>query len=355
MLTAILGFVDLILWDSAPSDPRRADLEQVHYAATRAATITGQLLAFGRRQVLRPELIDLNAALRPLEPVLRHVLGEDKVLETEYARGLPPVLVDPGQIEQVILNLVLNARDALHAGGHVRIRTRSDLVPQGSASTLRGARFVGRAVVLSVEDDGRGMDEETRARAFEPFFTTKPVGQGTGLGLPTVLGIVQQSGAAIRLTTGPDQGTRFEIFFPEAAGEASVPAERATEHETAQRELVLVVEDEDLVRNVTCRYLVAAGYRCLEAADGVAALELYRRSPEPVAMVLTDLIMPRMGGRDLAEAIARTGSDVPVLYLTGYAQEEALRRGVVPPGGAILQKPFTPTELIARVRAMLDG
>jgi PAS domain S-box-containing protein len=348
MLTAILGFTDLMLRDPSIGGSHRGDLEHIHLAATRAAKITSQLLAFGRRQVLKPERLDLSAQVRELEPVLQHVLGADKVLEAHYDAWLPPVLIDPGQLEQVIVDVVLNARDALGPRGRVRIRTYAEQVSVATRASLRGARIVGRAAVLSIEDDGCGMDEQTRARAFEPFFTTKPVGEGTGLGLSTVLGIVQQSGGAVRLVA-LDRGTRVEIFFPEASG-----PERADDAEASRRPTVLLVEDEAMVRHVTARYLEAAGYRCVEAENGVDALERLRSSPERVDLVLTDLVMPEMGGRELAEAVARTGRVVPVIFLTGYSHDEAVQQGVAPPGLPIVQKPFAPDELIARVQAVLE-
>jgi two-component system, cell cycle sensor histidine kinase and response regulator CckA len=355
MMTAVLGFSALLL-DRLDGDERAADVRQIHRAAERAAGITRQLLAFGRRQLLRPRVLDLNHLVGGLEPMVRRVLGEDKVFAAELAPDLGRVRADPGQLEQVLLNLTLNARDAMPTGGTFTIRTRNVNVDQPDEHLSGGEELPrGRYVLVEVSDTGHGMDGATRARAFEPFFTTKPFGQGTGLGLATVFGIVRQSGGTVRVHSAPGEGTTFDIFLPEVAETepdadkaGAPPAERGSG-------TVLVVEDEELVREFTCRSLRARGYRCLEAGTGVEALDLVARGNEAIDAVVSDVVMPGMGGSAMAERLAKLRPEVPVLFISAYTGEEVIRRGLLAPGMPFLQKPFTPDVVAERLRELMDG
>jgi two-component system cell cycle sensor histidine kinase/response regulator CckA len=356
MMTAVLGFSELLINRLSPDDPRTVDVRQIRRAGTRAATITKQLLAFGRRQMLQPQVLGLNRLIGGVEHMLRRVLGEDKVFMTDLAPDLGRVRTDPGQMEQVLLNLALNARDAMPTGGTFTIRTRNVAIDRPAAGAPAEDELPpGRYVCLSVTDTGCGMDAATRARVFEPFFTTKPIGQGTGLGLATVFGIVRQSGGAIRLKSAPGEGTAFDILLPEVSESIApsdpqfpVPIERGSG-------TVLVVEDEELVCEFTCRFLEAYGYRCLPASNGAEGIEIVRQRGSEVDAVVTDVVMPVMGGRGLAERIAELHPAMPVLFMSAYAGDEVIRRGLMTPGTPFLQKPFTPEALGAKLRELLDG
>ena len=356
MMTAVLGFSDLLLRRLGPNDPSSGDLEQIRRAASRAATITSQLLAFSRRQMFRPEVLDLNRLVRGLEPMLRQVFGEDKVFTTELAEDLAPVRTDPGHMEQVLINLALNARDALSPGGRVAVRTWNEVVsPQARDRMSAEGRPPGHYAVFSVSDTGHGMDAATKARVFEPFFTTKPVGQGTGLGLATVFGIVRQSGGSIQVDTSPGQGTTFSIYLPAVPRTPEPSDARAPIRVGRGSETILVVEDEELVRDFACRYLEAQGYHCVEAANGKEALEIVQRRGKEIDAVVTDVVMPFMGGRELTERMDALRPGTPVLFISAYTGDEIVRRGLMEPGTPFLQKPFTPAGLATRLRALLDG
>ena len=354
MMTAALGFSDLLLNRLGPHDPISDDLRQIRRAASRAATVTRQLLAFSRRQILRPQLLDLNSLVRGLEPMLRQVLGEDKLFSADLTEDLSPVRADPGQMEQVLINLALNARDALTSGGSLTVRTSEVIVapPENDAGSDEGPP-PGSYVVLAVADTGHGMDAATRARVFEPFFTTKPVGQGTGLGLATVFGIVRQSGGVIRVESTPGQGTTFSIFLPAVSASGASPGSRSRETVERGSGTVLVVEDEDLLREFACRFLDAHGYRCLEARNGEEALEVVRLRGEEIDAIVADVVMPIMGGRELTERVAELQLDIPVLFISAYTGDDVTRRGLIEPGAPFLQKPFTPEGLARKLRDLL--
>ena len=356
MMTAALGFSDLLLDRLGPSHPISDDLRQIRRASGRAATITGQLLAFSRRQILQPQVLDLNALVRGLEPMLIRVLGEDKLFSADLTDGLSAVWADPGQMEQVLINLALNARDALTTGGSVTVRTSNVNVGPGESDPDGGERPPpGNYVVLAVTDTGHGMDAATRARVFEPFFTTKPVGQGTGLGLATVFGIVRQSGGSIRLESAPGEGTTVTIFLPAMATSGTAPDLRSRQPASRGSETVLVVEDEELVREFACRYLLAYGYQCLEARNGREALEIVRQRGEDIDVIITDVVMPIMGGRELSDRVAELHSDLPVLFISAYTGVDVTRRGLIEPGAPFLQKPFTPEALARKLRELLES
>jgi PAS domain S-box-containing protein len=350
MMTVVLGFSAMLL-DTLNDDPRAAEMRQIHRAATRAAAITGQLLAFSRRQQLRPEVLDLNEWLRGIGHMLHRVLGEDKIFELDLAEDLGHVRADRGQLDQVVLNLTLNARDAMPMGGTFTISTCNvSLSTRDAIAPPEDELPAGDYVRVSVSDTGHGMDAATRARIFEPFFTTKPVGQGSGLGLSTVFGIVRQSGGTVRLSSNPGQGTTFSIYLPQVPTEslpASVREVPRGEHGTGT---VLVVEDEVQVRDFTCRVLTAHGYQCIEAADGAEALDIVREHGDTIGALVTDVVMPRLGGGALAKEIAKLRPRLPVLFTSAYSGEEVIRRGLIPADAPFLQKPFTPEGLIAKLQ-----
>jgi two-component system, cell cycle sensor histidine kinase and response regulator CckA len=351
MMTVILGFSTLLL-DRHEDHPRAADLRQIHRAAERAAAITNQLLAFSRRQQLRPQVLDLNQLIRRAEHMLRRVIGEDKVFMLDLAEDLGRVRADPGQLEQVLLNLTLNARDAMPAGGSFTLSTRKMALPRPDEHRPQEDELPpGNYVLVDVIDTGHGMDAATRARVFEPFFTTKAVGQGTGLGLATVFGIVRQSGGTIRLRSTPGKGTIFSIYLPEVA---DAPTSGLNVRETARgvrgSGTVLVVEDEALVRDFACQVLTAHGYQCVEASNGAEALAVVRQRGESIDAVVTDVVMPGVGGGTLAKRLAELRPGLPVLFTSAHSADEVVRRGLIAQDAPFLQKPFTPQALVARLR-----
>jgi hypothetical protein len=351
MMQVVLGF-SAILLDTLKGDSQANEVRQIHRAASRAATITGQLLAFSRRQQLRPEVLDLNELIRGTEHMFHRVLGQDKVFVLDLGEDLRHVRADRGQLEQVLLNLTLNARDAMPMGGTFTISTRNVSLPtRNAASPPEDELPSGNYVRLSVSDTGQGMDAATRARIFEPFFTTKPVGQGSGLGLATVFGIVRQTGGTVRLRSNPGEGATFSIYLPQVSAEALPAASvRGTSRGERGSGTVLVVEDESQVREFTCRVLAAHGYQCVEASNGVEALEIMRERGEKIAAVVTDVVMPGLGGGALAKRLAELRLALPVLFTSAYTAEDVVRRGLIPADAPFLQKPFTPEALVAMLQ-----
>ena len=353
LLTVITSYTDLLAADlpaaNGHDDGRggvREDVREIRAAAARATALTRQLLAFSRKQVLRPEVLDVNEIVAGTAGMLSRLIPEDIDVRTELAGDLPLVEADPRQLEQVILNLAVNARDAMPQGGRLVIRT----------ATERDAADGAPQVALSVIDDGCGMDRDTQLRIFEPFYTTKPPGQGTGLGLATVYGIVQQSGASIRVDSAPGRGSTFTVVLPAMGGEtraASTPAQTAEPPRGS--ELVLLVEDEASVRALARRVLEKRGYTVLEARDGTEALAIAARRGDEVDLLLTDVVMPGMGGRELATALTRARPRIKVLFTSGHTEDEVLRRGISAQTQAFLPKPFSPRELATRVREVLDA
>jgi signal transduction histidine kinase len=352
LLTVILGFSDMLLSRVGPSDPNAADLEEIQRAGVRAAALTKQLLAFSRRQVLEPTVLDVNAAVRAMSAMLGRLIGEDVHLVTHFAPDLGRVRADAGQLEQVIVNLVVNARDSMPKGGKLVIETLNVDVDDGRA--MGGP--AGSCVVIEVSDSGVGMDAETLAHLFEPFFTTKEQGKGTGLGLATVYGIVQQSGGFLDVSSTPGRGSCFRVFLPRVADEAGAPAPGAARPESSRgTETILVAEDEHAVRRLTRIALEAAGYEVLEASDGAAALDLLGRTDRPVSLLLTDVVMPGLNGPETAIRALRVKPGLKVLFMSGYADPEVATRGVTDAGWGLLRKPFAPAQLTQRVRLALDG
>jgi PAS domain S-box-containing protein len=355
LLTVILGSSDLLLEGLRVDHQSRADLEDIHKAGQRAAALTRQLLAFSRQQVLTPQVLDLNALIADLEKMLRRLIGEDIEFRTVLAADLGAVRADPGQLEQVIMNLAVNARDAMPHGGKLTIETvNADL---GDAYAQAHVPLVsGRYAMLAVSDTGIGMDTQVKAHIFEPFFTTKEKGKGTGLGLATVYGIVKQTDGYIWVYSEPGQGTSFKIYLPRVAAAAEPPAPKPLAPPSlAGSETVLLAEDEEAVRNFTRRVLAAHGYTVLTAADGQEALHLAEQHAGPIHLLLTDVVMPNMGGRELAERVVAARHETKVLYLSGYTDDAIVHHGVLEPGIAFLQKPFTLQGLARKLREVLDA
>jgi PAS domain S-box-containing protein len=354
LLSVILGYTGLILRRLPEPDPLRPRITEIHKAGERAAALTRQLLAFSRRQVLQPVVMDLNATVENLEKMLRRLIGEDIDLSTLLDRRAGLIRADPSQVEQVIVNLAVNARDAMPRGGRLTIETAPAVLDEAYTSARPGVR-PGRHVALVVSDNGSGMDAETQAHLFEPFFTTKEQGKGTGLGLATVYGIVEQSGGHITFESRVDHGTTFRIYFPRVEGEAAfVAGPPPAEDEARGTETVLIVEDEEMLRDFAVQVLRLHGYQVLEAADGADALRLLERHPEAVDLVVTDVVMPRMSGPELAHRLTRKRPGVKVLFLSGYAGPDIAQHGLPEAGSAFLAKPFTPDALARKVREVLD-
>ena len=354
-MSVILGSAQFVLRRTDIPDVVREDVEHIHRAAERTAGITQQLLAFSRRQVLQPQVVDLNALVQSAEPILRRTLGERSRLVLRPAAGLGRVKADPGQLEQVLLNLVLNARDAMPQGGTVTIET-SDVVLTPEHAAQKGVATIipGPHVLLAVADTGVGMDLRTAGRAFEPFFTTKPTGEGTGLGLATVYGIVKQSGGYIWLYSEPGQGTTFRIYLPTVGGAPAGRPRRDSAPIAVAGETVLLVEDEPNVRSVLGRVLREQGYVVLEASHGAAALEHAADPGVRIDLVVADIVMPELGGRELAARMRELRSTVPILFISGYTGHDVVERGLIERDWPFLSKPVAPDVLARRVRELLD-
>ncbi len=355
LLTAILASSDLLL-DQLPADhPGREDAEETRKAALRAADLTRQLLAFSRKQVLMPRVIDLNQVVDNLDKLLRCLIGEDIDLHTSLAPQLGAVRADPGQVEQVIINLAVNARDAMPDGGKLTIET-ANVSLDGTYVVAHPVVTPGHYVMLAVSDSGVGMNDETKARAFEPFFTTKEKGKGTGLGLATVYGIVKQSGGYVWVYSEPGQGATFKIYLPRVdATVEPAPGISSVQQVLRGSETILLCEDQEEVRHATARILLSLGYNVVVAGGGPEALLLAEAWQGPIHLLLTDVVMPGMSGRGVAQRLAPTRPTMKVLYLSGYTDESIVRHGVLQPGIAFLQKPFTTEILSRKVREVLDA
>jgi two-component system, cell cycle sensor histidine kinase and response regulator CckA len=360
LLTVISGHCEMMQSDVPAGSVLSDDLTQVRRAAERAAALTRQLLAFGRRQLLQPKRLDVNRVVTSVEPMLRRVIGADIKIDVELELDNCVVVADEGQLEQVIVNLAVNARDAMPRGGTLRISTGTSRV---DTPLLLGDSTVPRGdyVTLAVQDSGVGMDAATRSRVFEPFFTTKEVGKGTGLGLATVYGIVKQSRGYVTLASEPGFGSTFSIFFPRVWGAAtgdeaaSGLASAASPRIARREETVMLVDDEPTLRVLAQRSLQRAGYRVVAAANGVEALERMEAYEGRIDILVTDLVMPVMGGRELVERMHARGFSMRVLFMSGYTDDEVMRRGLLEPGCAFLAKPFGLDAFMGKVREVLDA
>jgi CheY-like chemotaxis protein len=350
-----MGYASMAL-DTLPADhPAYSDLQGIQKTAQRAATLTRQLLAFARRQIIEPRLLNLNDLILNIDKMLSRLIGEHIKLTTVLAPDLSPIKADPGQLEQVLLNLAVNARDAMPNGGELIIETAQVNLDHDYAR--RHAEVVpGAYVLLAVSDTGVGMSEEVKARLFEPFFTTKEVGKGTGLGLATCFGIVKQNGGHIRAYSELGVGTTFKVYLPQAEGVAA-PLVRAEPIDILAQgtETILLAEDETTVRDLAARALRQQGYTVLEAVNGQEALQLAQSQPKKeIHLLVTDMVMPQLGGADLADRLKAVRPDLRVLFMSGYTDSTIIRYGLPKIGTAFLPKPFSPQRLVRKVREVLD-
>jgi len=354
LLTVILSYCSLLIADLKPADAMRADLEEVQAAARRAADLTRQLLVFSRKQILQPVLVDLTESALQVERMLNRLIGEDIELTTVGAPALGKVMADPSQIEQIIMNLAVNARDAMPEGGSLLIETADVVLDEAYAAEHAGVT-PGRHVMLGVTDTGAGMDKALQARIFEPFFTTKEKGRGTGLGLSIVFGIVEQSGGSIAVDSEPGHGTTFRIYFPRADDAVASACETVNPDAVAQHgvETILLVEDDEQVRNVARMILRRSGYRVLEAQSGGDALLICEQHPAAIDLLLADVVMPRMSGCQLAARLKCIRPEMRVLYMSGYADNSIMEPGILDADIALLQKPLTLESLTRKVRLVL--
>jgi PAS domain S-box-containing protein len=349
LLTTVLGYSDLLLARVEPGSAFHDDLQEIRRAGERAAALTSQLLAFSRKQILEPQVLDINRLVDGVTRMLRRLIGEEVSLSCRSEPALWRVRADPGQLEQVLVNLALNARDAMPGGGTLTIETRNDVVDEGDG----GALPVGSYAVLSVRDTGVGMDADTLARAFEPFFTTKEKGKGTGLGLATVHGIVSQSGGHVRCESAPGRGALFTVWLPRVEESESGEMPHLSDESPRGAGVVVLVEDEEPVRRLTRRILEARGYSVLDAPSGDEALKVIDGRVPHVDLLVTDVVMPEKTGPQVAELLLSRYPAMKVLYISGYTDKVIAKHGVLEPGIALLKKPFTPDALAREVRRVI--
>ncbi len=354
ILTVIMGYGDFLAAKIPRDDPMFKDLEEIKNASQRASTLTHQLLAFSRKQILSPKILNLNTVVGNMEKMLKRLIGEDIDMIFIPTKDLSKIWADQGQIEQVVMNIVVNARDAMPDGGKITIETANVELDDCYARTHDNVQK-GPHVVLSISDTGIGMDEKTRSRIFEPFFTTKEVGKGTGLGLSTVYGIVKQSGGNIWVYSEPGKGTTFKIYFPQINHDKAISIQSEALNESLDgTETILLVEDESSLRDLAFAILVRRGYTVLEASNGEEAITVSRKYNGVIHLMLTDVIMPLLNGRELADKLKLERPDMRVLFMSGYTDEAIFRHGVLDSMNAFIQKPFTPISLSKKVREILD-
>jgi PAS domain S-box-containing protein len=354
MLTVVSGYNRMILDELSPMDPLRGYAEEILKAADRAGALTNQLLAFSRRQVMQPRVISVNDVLGGTQKMLQRLIGEDVQLNLSLAAELGNIKADPNHIEQAIVNLVVNARDAMPTGGTITIETSNTQLDENYSKTHLGVK-PGEFVMIAVSDTGHGMDSATRQHIFEPFFTTKARGKGTGLGLATVYGMVKQSGGDIWVYSELGQGTTFKLYFPRVM-EGIVPESAGTARPERRdgSETILLVEDEKAVRDLTARMLKQLGYTPLSAASGAEAIEISRSFTGQISLLVTDVVMPQMSGRQVADALVNTRPGLRVLYLSGYTENAVVHHGVLETGVDFLPKPFTREVLGQKIREVLE-
>ncbi len=355
LLMTIKGCSELLLNAFDRRDPRREEVEEILKAGERATSLTRQLLAFGRRQVLQPQVLDLNSLVSNMDKMLRRLIGEDIQLVTVLDPELWSVKVDPGMVEQAVMNLAVNSRDAMPNGGKLTIET-ANIIHDEEYASRHVSMKPGYYVMVAVSDNGCGMDKETQSHLFEPFFTTKEKGKGSGLGLSTVYGIIKQSGGNIWTYSEPGQGTTFKIYLPRVEKTARVYKPKAKPSMVpGGTETILLVEDEEAVRTMVSKVLKNKGYTVLEAAHSKEAFEICEQNEGPIHLMVTDVILPQMSGRELAERLAPLLPEMKVLYMSGYPDNTIVQHGVLESGTAFLQKPFTLNALELKVREVLDG
>jgi two-component system cell cycle sensor histidine kinase/response regulator CckA len=355
LLTAITGYSELVLSRLDSDNPVRKDVEEIQTAARRAAGLTRQLLTFSRKQAIQPKVVDLGEVVRGVEKLLRRTIGEDVELVTEISGSAGSIFADPGQIEQVLLNLAVNARDAMPAGGKLVIRVEGADLPESLAREGHSGS-PGPQVLLTVSDTGCGMDAKTLERIFEPFFTTKEVDKGTGLGLATVYGIVKQANGRTRVDSAPGKGTAFRIWFPRSPEKEAAPEPPVAQAAgVGGSETILVVEDSDTVLGLVRAVLQNEGYNVLAAGHGEEALRICREFDGRIRLVLTDMVMPNMNGLELAGRLRALRPGTKILFMSGYTEEGVHEEGLISTGDPFLQKPFTPKALAARIRGILDA
>ena len=354
LLTAINGYADFVRMNLASNHPIYSSITQIKKAGERAASLTQQLLAFSRKQVLQPRVLDLNSLLSSNLKLLRRLISEDIELVTRFDPNLEKIKADPTQIEQVVMNLAVNARDAMPNGGRLVLETVNTL-----GHRVRGWKYQPESpeqfILLIISDSGHGMDPGTLSHIFEPFFTTKEQGKGTGLGLSTVYGIIEQSGGHIEVSSKVGKGTEFHIYLPKGGQEdQALDVNVVSDNVARGMETILVVEDDPAVQDLVCQFLSHQGYRILRAQDSDDALRICREYKGPVHLMLTDVVMPKMGGRDLANQCTRLRPNLRVLFMSGYTGDAIAQRGVLEPGLHLIQKPFSPSSLACRIREILD-
>jgi len=355
LLMVIQGYADLLAERLPAGDSLRRNAEQIQLASQRATSLTQQLLAFSRKQILAPTVLNVQSVVADMERILRRLIGEDIELGTSSEQDLWLIKGDRSQIEQVIMNLAVNARDAMPSGGRLTIET-ANVELDDSFSNIPAVLAPGEYVMLAVTDNGIGMDSATQAHIFEPFFTTKEKGKGTGLGLATVYGIVKQSGGYIWVYSEPGRGTAFKIYFPRIEEETSVTGRERPETRSLPRgsEMILLVEDEKGVRELAREYLEMSGYSVIEAENGHAALELAAMHAGPIHLLMTDVVMPGISGRELAERVMQIRPGIKVLYMSGYTDQAVVRHGILQTDAVLLQKPFSLATLASKLSEILS-
>jgi CheY-like chemotaxis protein len=354
LLTVIMSYSSMLLADGGPADANRGDIQAISDAAARAAALTRQLLAFSRKQVLQLQAVDVNAVVTDVEKMLRRLIGEDISLSTHLDPDLALISADPGQLEQVLLNLAVNARDAMPDGGELSLTTHNADLSEELGDRHLGAA-PGKYIMIAVTDTGTGMTREVQQRLFEPFYTTKGAGKGTGLGLATVHGIVKQLGGDIYVYSELGHGTTFKVYFPHLATTPELVVTTVEPREAPRgSETILLAEDDDALRSLGARVLGAFGYNVLVARTGGDALRIVAEHRGPIDLVATDVVMPEMSGSQLVEKVLKARPGIRVLFMSGYTDDEVMRRGVIDGATAFLQKPFTPDMLAHKVRAVLD-
>ncbi len=352
MLTVIAGYNRMILDELSPLDPLRGYAEEILKAADRAGALTNQLLAFSRRQIIKPRVVNVNSVIEQTEKMLRRLIGEDIELAFGLKADSGNIRADPGHVEQAIMNLAVNARDAMPLGGRLTLETANVHLDENYAKTHMGVT-PGDFVMIAVSDTGIGMDAETKRRIFEPFFTTKEKGKGTGLGLATVYGMIKQAGGDIWVYSEPNRGTTFKLYFPRVKESVTDSPNSDAESPQGSNETILVVEDEKAVRELTVRMLRRLGYSVLIASSGAEAIKISASHPNKIALLLTDVVMPNMSGRQLADTLAGIRPDMKIIYLSGYTEDTVIHHGVLDAGIEFLPKPFSREVLAKKIREVL--